>query len=180
MGVRTGDSKNLFIEQRPPTPTGELHHQVLRVTASPPIPSICPPRKGGIAPNLSRRRGSDGGRTGGPPGPREEVRLPKPFAPYIDTVQGLLGMSVVYKEVFIAGGDFDSRRSERTVLGFPMSTTRTWLTTPGRSQVVIVARQQVCQCHESVGFGLQVHGVKRYCGEKNLICFWLRLLASSW
>jgi len=28
-------TRNLFIEQRPPTPTGELHHRVLRVTASP-------------------------------------------------------------------------------------------------------------------------------------------------
>jgi len=33
---------------------------------------------------------------------------PKPFASYIGTVQGLLGMSVVRKEVFI-GGDLDSR-----------------------------------------------------------------------
>jgi len=31
-------------------------------------------------------------------------------------------------------------------------------------EVVTVARQQVCQCNESVEFGLQVYGMKRYCG----------------
>jgi len=34
MGIRTGRQENLFIEQRPPTPTGELHHRVLRFNAS--------------------------------------------------------------------------------------------------------------------------------------------------
>jgi len=36
MSVRTGRLGNLSIEQRPPTPTGELHHRMLRVTASSP------------------------------------------------------------------------------------------------------------------------------------------------
>jgi len=35
ISIRTGRLENLFIEQRPPTPTGELHHRVLRFNASP-------------------------------------------------------------------------------------------------------------------------------------------------
>jgi len=31
-------------------------------------------------------------------------------------------------------------------------------------EVVTVARQQVCRCHESVEFGSHVYGMKRYCG----------------
>jgi len=34
MSVRTGRLENLLIEQWPPTPTGELHHRVLRFYAS--------------------------------------------------------------------------------------------------------------------------------------------------
>ena len=51
--------------------------------------------------------------------------------------------------------------SERTVLGLLLSSEN--LANLPR-EIVTVARRQVCQCHESVEFGLQVYGMKRYCG----------------
>ena len=70
-------------------------------------------------------------------------------------------MSVVRKEVFI-GGDLDSRREREDSVGYPPEHGEN-LANCAR-EVVTLARQQVCQCHESVEFGLQVYGMKRYCG----------------
>ena len=82
-------------EQRLPTPTGELHHRVLRVTASPLTPSIRPPRTGRTAPNLSRQRDNDDGRTAGPPGPRRRSygfgrRNGLPFFTFVTLVRLIL------------------------------------------------------------------------------------------
>jgi len=63
-------------------------------------------------------------------------------------------MSVVRKEVLI-GGDLDSRRErEDSEVGPPPEHGENLAN--HALEVVTVARQQVCQCHESVEFGLQV------------------------
>ena len=64
MSVRTGRLENLFIEQRPPTPTGELHHRVLRETASPDTTTTTRLQREGTESLATNARSTDGGHPG--------------------------------------------------------------------------------------------------------------------